>query len=423
MTLHARLPGLGWDEVLELLVRAGAEGALRVEGEEGSIQLLFQNGVVLLPLERTSGSRDEDQRLGNRRLLRALRWRRVTFRFAPGEVPPGTVARRSLVLRQDQLLQAARVRPRGIGSAEPTPALWGDLPGSWLPVLLRCLGARLRTGRLVLQGDMGERAILRLEAGELRPGSPGCEGERFLRRELLAVCRAPRLRVGFLAEGEAAEVSPLPANTGRLLAAAARQEDLQRRVQKLFQARDTGYRLREPGVLSAALELTGLPELVHALDGQRSFRELLALTGLPPLLAAHALARLLLEGLAQAGRRPAVGTHTDLALGSGDLRALASSSSSSSELAAPIAAPRSPGDLPPLGLEDPVHVVRAADLEPEHAVRGQDPARLQRAAEPLPAKGSVRTRDGRTTGCSGTPVPRRSTVRPAATRMRLLRAS
>lgn len=412
MSLHARLPGLGWDELLSLLVRVGAEGALRVESDLGALDLIFTNGVVLLPLARTSGSRKDDQRRGNRRLLKALRARRVSFRFQAGETPPGTVARRTLVLRQEPLLrEAATRRPRGVNPGEPVPALWGDVPGSWVAGVLRALGAHRRSGRLVLEGDQGQRAILRLEAGELRPATPDQEALRALRRDVLAVCRASLVRVAFLAEGEAAEAGPLPPETGRLLAALTRVEELWRRVHKLMAANHTAFRLRDPARRDEACALTGLPPLVGALDGRRNFAEVLEATGLPPLLAAHGLARLLLEGLVAPARRPesapvaregvavpggsAGSAGSELGLGSGDLRALASPSDAAPQVAAA-----------PLGLE-------GGDAE---AAAGDDGWPAPRVTDSRRLTPIVASR-------GPTPVPRRATIRPAATRMRILRAS
>lgn len=366
MTLLAKRPGFGWEEMLGLLIRARAEGTLSAEGPTGPIDLLFQNGMVLMPLASSRGSRQADQRRANALLLEALRWREVSFRFKPGVVPPGTIARRSLVLRQERVLAEAGRRSAPGVQEEERPAVWGDLPGEWLPALLRGLGLHRRSGRIVLETEDGTKLRLRLEDGELRSPEtwPTASVEdRELRRILLCACRSVSLRFAFVAigRGAAAEAS-LPPGTGRLLGIVARQQEQWRRVHELLASGQVVYRLRSPGLAQAARELTGLPRLVAAIDGSRSFAELLAATDLPPLLAAHALARLLVEQHAVAMKRPGASKASSLALGSGDLRALAASpSSSSSELAPtstavavvgaatgpPAVAPRTPVDFPP----------------------------------------------------------------------------
>lgn len=296
MTLHARWPGLGWDELLALLIATGAEGTLRVESELGSVALLFTNGVVLLPLPATCGSREEDQRRGNRRLLRCLRARQVAFRFEPGEPPPGTVARRTLVLRLEPLLREALTRrARGVGSGEPTPAVWGTIPGRWVPALLRELGRRRRSGRLVLRDESDDQrpVEVRLVAGELRRVS---SDEPVPPAELLGVSSAATVQVALLASGEAATAHDLPAATAQLLVTLQRLQDLERRTGKLLAARETGFRLRAEAA-DQARRVSGLPELLPLLDGRHPFADMVRLARVPALVAGRALARLLLERL------------------------------------------------------------------------------------------------------------------------------
>lgn len=366
MTLLARRPGFGWEEVLGLLVRGGAEGTISAcdEATGACVDILFLDNMVLLPIAASRGSRQVDQREANARLREALGWSQVSFRFKPGFIAPGTVAHRSLVLEPPRLLQLARQRSAPAGGDRDTPAVWGELPGAWLTALLRGLGLHRRSGRLVIETEDGAKLRLVLRAGEVgcaEAGVTAATEERELRRTLLTAGSSPRLRFAFVARGPGTPSDGLPPGTGRLLKLVARQGEVWRRVNKLLAARHTAYRLTSPAAAGAARELTGLPRLVAALDGSRSFVELLADTELPPLIAAHGLARLMVERHAVACRRPgAPSDASSLALGSGDLRELAASPSSScsglvparatvatavAATAPPVAAPRLPATL------------------------------------------------------------------------------